>query len=159
MPHGVIEWDTELLQRALHLGPADIQAYFTDGRRVSFILERRLMREVLGGRLASSEGDDYDVIDRDDRKWEVRSVSAGGIYFCPSYMVGSGRKFDCQGFLRKLDAIHGFAISDITRFPSVPYWLVKATVVREWWDSGRLGAASKIPRHRALELLQTLDRR
>lgn len=51
------------------------------------------MREVLGGRLARSEGDDYDVLDRHGRKWEVRSVSKGGICFCPSYMVGSGRRF------------------------------------------------------------------
>lgn len=64
------------------------------------------MREVLGGCLAKSEGDGYDVLDRAGRKWEVRSVSKGGMYFCPSYMVGSGRRFNCDGFLRKLNDIH-----------------------------------------------------
>ena len=54
------------------------------------------MREVLGGKLAPSEGDDHDLIDTQGRKWEGRSVSGGGIYFCPSYMVGSGRRFDCD---------------------------------------------------------------
>jgi hypothetical protein len=120
------------------------------------MLERRLMREVLGGRLATSEGDDHDLVDAQDRKWEVRSVSGGGIYFCPSYMVGSGRRFECEGFLRKLGMIHGYVVSDITQFPKVPYWLVEAALVRQWWDKGKLASATKIPRSRALELLLTV---
>src|SRR2546425_12480156 len=35
----------------MHLSADEVRAYFTDGRRVSFMLERRLMREVLGGNL------------------------------------------------------------------------------------------------------------
>lgn len=154
--NGVLEWDLAALQRSLHLTDEEVRAYFTDGRRVSFLLERRLMREVLGGQLARSEGDNYDVLDRDGRKWEVRSVSRGGIYFCPSYMVGSGRRFDCDGFLRKLDEIHGYAISDITAFPRVPYWLVTAADVRNWWDCRRLGPSTQISRDRALALLRSL---
>ncbi|MGB7791651.1 MAG: hypothetical protein WBL39_10590 [Terrimicrobiaceae bacterium] len=56
MPHGILEWDIDQLQHAMHLNVDDIRAYFTDGRRISFMLERRLMREVLGGRLAISAG-------------------------------------------------------------------------------------------------------
>jgi len=61
--------------------------------------------------------------------------------------------FDCAGFLRKLDSIHGYAIPDITMFPEVPCWLVQSRVVRNWWDPGKLGTTSEIPRLRALELL------
>ena len=153
---GTLEWDLPALQRSLHLSEEEVLAYFTDGRRVSFILERRLMREVLGGRLANSEGDGYDVMDSKGRKWEVRSVTKGGIYFCPSYMVGSGRKFECDGFLRKLDDIHGYAISDVTGFPRVPYWLVTAKEVRHWWDSNQLGPSSQISRDKALILLKDM---
>ena len=153
---GILEWDLPALQSSLHLSEDEVRAYFTDGRRVSFILERRLMREVLGGRLADSEGDGYDVLDRKGRKWEVRSVTRGGIYFCPSYMVGSGRKFDCDGFLRKLDDIYGYAISDVTGFPQVPYWLVTAAEVRNWWDSNRLGPSTQISRDKALVLLKNM---
>lgn len=59
MPHGYLEWNLEELRAAMHLNAEDVLAYFTDGRRVSFMLERRIMREVLGGRLAASEGDDH----------------------------------------------------------------------------------------------------
>jgi len=140
----------------MHLTVDDIRMYFTDGRRVSFVLERRLMREVLGGKLAVSEGDDHDLVDAKGRKWEVRSVSGSGIYFCPSYMVGSGRRFECDGFLQKLSMIHGYAISDITQFPRVPYWLVEAATVRRWWEMEKLGPATQISRKRALALLQSL---
>lgn len=158
MPHGTLEWNLDELERAMKLNRDDVRAYFTDGRRVSFILERRLMREVLGGHLAGSEGDDHDLVDREGRRWEVRSVSARGMYFCPSYMVGSGRRFDCPGFLRKLDAIHGYVISDITGFPSVPYWFVESNRVQQWWDNGSLRTTTVIPRAQALSLLHTVPR-
>ena len=135
---------------------SDVNAYFTDGRRVSFLLERRIAYEVLNGSLASSEGAGYDVLDSDGRKWEVRSVSKGGIYFCPSYMVGSGRRFEKDGFLQKLDEIAGYIVSDIQCFPSVPYWQIPADTVRAWWFQGQLGTASKISRAKALSLLRSL---
>jgi len=83
-------------------------------------------------------------------------MSASGIYFRPSYMAGSGRRFECDGFLRKLGRIHGYVISDITQFPRIPYWLVEAGLVRQWWDRGQLLTASKIPRARAIDLLRTV---
>lgn len=83
-------------------------------------------------------------------------LSKGGIYFCPSYTVGSGRKFDCDGFVRwKLDEVHGYAISDITGFPRVPYWLVTAEQVRNWWNSSRVGRSTQISRDKALALSAT----
>ncbi len=153
---GRFEWDTGEIAAALKISNEDVRAYFTDGRRVSFLLERRIAYDVLHGSLASSEGAGYDVLDEHGRKWEVRSISRQGIYFCPSYMVGSGRAFDEPGFLEKLAAIEGYIVSDIQRFPSVPYWVIRAGVVKRWWDQGRLGTASKISRERALSLLREM---
>jgi len=62
-PSGRLIWDLEEISRALKLTPADVRAYFTDGRRVSFILERRIAYEIIKGRLAPSEGAGYDLID------------------------------------------------------------------------------------------------
>ena len=92
----ILNWDISILAQSLRLSEEDTKLYFTDGRRVSFILERRICNEILQGRLATSEGAGFDVFDKDGKKWEARSVTAGGIYFCPSYMVGSGRRFEEQ---------------------------------------------------------------
>ena len=153
---GLFEWDINQISAALKISPTDVHAYFTDGRRVSFLLERRIAYEVLNGSLASSEGAGYDVLDSQGCKWEVRSVSKGGIYFCPSYMVGSGRHFEEHGFLKKLQEIFGYVVSDIQQFPSVPYWRIPADTVRTWWRQGNLGPASKISRDRALSLFRRI---
>jgi hypothetical protein len=60
-------------------------------------------------------------------------------------MVGSGKQFEEEGFLAKL--------SEIESFPEIPFWIVTANDVMNWWRSGELGVNSKISRERALRLL------
>lgn len=155
-PHGVLSWDLSSISSALSLSVNDVVEYFTDGRRVSFVLERRLAYEVLGGKLAPSEGAGYDLIDKNNNKWEVRSITRGGIYFCPSYMVGSGRSFDERGFVTKLNEIEGYIVSDIESFPKIPYWSIPKTTVEHWYKTKQLGAGTKISRAKMLSLLEGL---
>lgn len=153
---GRFRWDVQQIAVALKIDTVDVMAYFTDGRRVSFLLERRIAYEVLNGALAPSEGAGYDVLDSQNRKWEVRSVSSAGIYFCPSYMVGSGRRFDETGFFEKMNEIAGYVVSDIQAFPDIPYWTVPVEKVKEWWQEGQLGTTTKISRDKALQLLRRM---
>jgi len=156
-PLGTLSWNLGAIARSLNITEDDTMEYFTDGRRVSFIIERRLAHEVLHGRLAPSEGASFDVFDSDDNQWEVRSITEGsGIYFCPSKMKGSGRHFEERGFLEKLDEIVGYYVSDIERFPDVPYWSVSSEQVRRWWEERRLGTTTSISRVRALDLLRRM---
>jgi hypothetical protein len=53
---GIFDWDIDEIAAALKITREDTKAYFTDGRRVSFLLERRIAYEVLKGSLAPSEG-------------------------------------------------------------------------------------------------------
>jgi len=153
---GLLSWNIKAISKALKISPEEVKQYFTDGRRISFILERRLAREVLMGKLAPSEGASFDLTDAKGGMWEVRSISRQGIYFCPSYMVGSGRCFEEQGFLNKLNSIEGYIVSDIESFPSVPFWIIPYTVVLNWWQQGQLGINSKISRAKALSLIKTI---
>ena len=150
---GRFTWDIEEIAKALKITKDDVRLYFTDGRRVSFLLERRLVYEILHGKLAPSEGAGFDLFDSKGGKWEVRSISKGGIFFCPSYMVGSGRSFAEKGFLRKLKEIEGYVISDIESFPDIPFWIVTSKQVESWWNSGKLGTTTKISRKKALHLI------
>jgi len=152
-PNGILSWNISEIAKVLKIRPEDVREYFTDGRRVSFIVERRLAREVLRGQLAPTEGAGYDIIDSQGGKWEVRSITRSGIYFCPSYMVGSGRHFEEEGFLTKLEEIKGFIIADVESFPEIPFWIIPVEQVIRWWNKGRLGTTTKISRSRALELL------
>lgn len=140
----ILEWNLKRLADALQIAKDDVEAYFRDGRRISFILERRL-RDSLGWKLAPSEGAGYDLVDRAGVYWEVRSVSKS-VYFCPSYMVGSGRRFELTGFMAKLSNLGGYICSDITLFPKVPVFVVPATLVRELYESNSLGPNTSISR-------------
>ncbi|MBI5332694.1 MAG: hypothetical protein HZB65_03920 [Candidatus Aenigmarchaeota archaeon] len=154
---GVFKWDIAEIAKALKIKQTDVRLYFTDGRRISFMLERRLAYEILKGRLAPSEGAGYDLIDTKGGKWEVRSISKGGIYFSPSYMVGSGRSFNKKGFLKKLKEIKGYIISDIESFPKIPFWIIPVELVIQWWKEGKLGTTTKISRQTALNLIDTIS--
>ena len=117
---GILKWNLNSIAVSMHLSPAETLDYFTDGCRVSFILERRICREIIVGRLAPNEAAGFDLIDAHGRKWEVRWITRQGVYFRSSYMVGSGRKFDEGGLFKKLHEIEGYVISDVTKFPEIP---------------------------------------
>ena len=153
---GKLTWDINLISESLQLHPDDIKQYFTDGRRISFLIERRLCY-LLDGSLSINEGCDYDLEGRGGLKWEVRSLSKTGIYFCPSYMVGSGRSFNSEGFENKLQKIDGYIISDIMKFPNIPYWIIPVDIVKTWWLTGQLGNTSKIGRKRFKLLLDDIS--
>lgn len=146
MPHSFrLTWDLGQLAAAMQIEEDEVLTYFRDGRRVSFVLERRIRDSFPSWTLAPSEGAGYDLLDERGGKWEVRSVSKK-IYFCPSYMVGSGRKFAEEGFVAKLDDIEGYICSDITMFPDIPVFMVPGDLVRELYLDGQLGPSTSISR-------------
>ena len=148
-----LSWDEKELAAAFRVTVEDIKEMMTDGRRASFIIERRLVLEHPGWQLAKSEGAAYDLIDPDKRTWEVRSITRGGVYFNPSNQVGSGRRFEEAGFQRKLDGIEGFILTDIVTFPSIDVFVVPIEIVRRWHRSHELGANARVSRARFLERL------
>ena len=149
-----LKWDIDDLSKAMKITKDDVKQYFTDGRKVSFILERRIAYEFFKGKLAKTESEDYDLIDRKGHRWEVRSITKGGVYFCPSNQVGKGRVFERKGFLKKLRDIDGYVLADVLEFPNVPFWVITSDVVRKWWDEGSLGKNSHISHKKALELIK-----
>ena len=148
-----MRWDEDELARAFKVEVSDVREYLTDGRRVSFIIERRLKWENQGWTLAPSEGAGYDLLDPQGGMWEVRSITRQGVYFNPSNQVGSGRKFDEAGFQDKLRNIKGFILSDIVGFPIVDVVVVPVQNVLRWHASGYLGANAKVSRVKFLNQL------
>ncbi|MDD9843686.1 MAG: hypothetical protein OXU85_07360 [Thaumarchaeota archaeon] len=153
--HGTIDWDLTALSAALQISENATQEYFTDGRRISFLLERRLATEVFHGRIADSEKAGYDLIDGSGNRYEVRCVTRSGVYFSPSYMVGFGRAFDKHGFLKKLSSIHGYALCDIIKFPKIPCWSMTSDDILELYNKDKLGKRCMLYRNAALRMLNS----
>lgn len=148
-----ISWDEKELARAMRVKVEDVREYFMDGRRVSFIIERRLKWDHPGWQLAPSEGAGYDLLDPTGGMWEVRSITGGGVYFNPSNQVGSGRKFNEDGFQAKLGGVKGFILTDIMQFPDMDVYVVPVQNVLRWHAAGQLGANAKVSRARFLKNL------
>ena len=148
-----INWDVDKLSDAFQVTKEDVREYFTDGRRVSFIIERRLKWDHPGWQLAPSEGAGYDLKDPNGGLWEVRSVTRGGVYFTPSNQVGSGRKFNEDGFQGKLSGVMGFILTDIEMFPSMDVYVVPVQNVIRWHGQGTLGSNAKVSRMKFLNEL------
>ena len=152
-----LQWDIQKLSEALCLSKEDVIDYFKDGRRISFILERRICREVLGGKMPKSEGESFDIFDKDGGKWEVRSVTDTGTYFCPSSMIGAGRSFDEDGFISKLQGIEGYILADITKFPKVEYWSATSYEIIDLYVNKRIHHSTKVGRQRVMDLTKPSD--
>lgn len=148
-----MHWDEDELARAFKVTTKDVREYLTDGRRVSFIIERRLKWENPGWKLAPSEGAGYDLLDPDGGMWEVRSITRQGVYFNPSNQVGSGRVFNEDRFQAKLGGIKGFILSDIVGFPVVDVFVVPVQNVLRWHSQQRLGTNARVSRSKFLSEL------
>ena len=148
-----INWDKKLISKAFKITKKDVHEYFTDGRRVSFLIERRLKWDHPGWELAKSEGAGYDLKDPNKDLWEVRSITRSGVYFTPSNQVGSGRKFNENDFNKKLLNIKGFILTDIEQFPRMEVFVVSVENVIRWYSNGLLGKNAKISRKKFLNQL------
>lgn len=146
-----IKFDCASLANAFAVEEDDIYEFMTDGRRASFIIERRLKWAHPGWELAPSEGAGYDLLSPDKEKWEVRSITRGGVYFNPSNQVGKGRVFEEKGFLEKLDDVRGFILSDITKFPDIPVYVIPVENIIRWYKGGQLGVNAKVSRRKFVE--------
>lgn len=148
-----IDFDCEKLSDAFGVEAEDVFEFMTDGRRASFIIERRIKWAHPGWELAPTEGAGYDLMSPEGEKWEVRSITQQGVYFNPSAQVGKGRSFEELGFLAKLDDIEGFILSDITEFPRIPVFVVPVENVIRWYSGGLLGLNAKVSRKKFLSTL------
>lgn len=153
-PTHILRFDMFELAQGLQLRDEDVLELFTDGRRSSWVMERRIARAE--GWTPAMEGAEYDLVDPLFRKWEVRSLSRRGTHFCPSSMIGTGREFTVSGFLQRLCFLDGYVIADVTKFPDVPYWIVPRHVVQVWWVGGHLGINTKVARKKMVEMLDNL---
>jgi hypothetical protein len=52
--------------------------------------------------------------------------------------------------------VEGYIVSDIEKFPSVPFWKIGKATVLDWWRKGRLGGSTKVSRDVALGLVRSM---
>jgi hypothetical protein len=138
-PYMTLTWNIHDLAAALGLTAGDTMEYFLDGRRIGFLLERRILKEHPAWKASPSEAAGYDLVDEAGAFWEVRSITdAKGAYFTPSGSTGKGRSFSEGAFQAKLGLVAGYLCCDVSQFPNVPVYRVPSALVRELHASNLL---------------------
>jgi len=72
----------------------------------------------------------HDVVENDD-KIEVRCVTKGGVDLKPSNQTGSGRKFNGEAAIAKLQDISAIVAVDIRNFPIVDFYKLSSKFILE----------------------------
>lgn len=134
----ILKWNIAELSTAMKIAEDDVISYFTDGRRVSFLLERHLSK-LYEGALAKSERDSYDFEDIFGGKWEVRSITKSGTFFSPSIDVGGKREFNEENLLNKIKNLAGYILCDVTQFPEVKIYEIPSNTVIKWFKNRDIG--------------------
>lgn len=148
-PFTEFTWDPRAIAAALQISLEQVYLCFRDGRKVSFVIERRF---IPLGFAPAAEGKGYDVIDSSGGLWEVRGIT-DKVSFAPSSMMGKGRKFDEEAFLDRLETLKGYLLADVDSFPHVPCWMVPASYVACWYIKRKLGKTASAGRKKILALL------
>jgi hypothetical protein len=148
---GLFEWDVAKCAEGLQLPSERLLAFFKDGRRFAWLLEESLAARH--DMVRQGETDDFDLQDAAGRRWEVRCCTKGGLFFCPSNMVGKGRKFNFEDWVIKQANVSGWIVADINTFPRVPYWVIPGAVVGGWWNAGALGPSTHVRHTRFRDLI------
>tara|TARA_Y100001938_G_C7882797_1_gene325858 strand:- start:200 stop:637 length:438 start_codon:yes stop_codon:yes gene_type:complete len=98
------------------LSQEKVNKLFCDGRRASGFLELQLEEWFPDLSFVDQKG--YDHIDNNGVKYDAKCFTKGGAKFCPSVMLGAGRKID-EDMLweHAMDMIYIFC--DVVDFPKV----------------------------------------
>ena len=98
------------------LSNEQINNIFQDGRSASRFLEYQLEKWFPDLTFVDKHG--YDHIDSDGNKYDAKCFTKRGSKFCPSNMIGGGRKVNESVFLEHAKTIT-YIFCDIIDFPKV----------------------------------------
>jgi len=150
-----IEFDITKLSDALGIPVWSVRELFSDGRPVSFIIKQRLAVDMGWG--LADKNDDYDWIDEFGNYVESRVLTRHGVSFVPNKMLGTGRYFEQEGFLTKLNIVEFFIVTDVTRFPFVHFYKIDSGQIRKWYHSGKILDGGKLTVGAFFRILQQPD--
>lgn len=100
------------------LEPDFLYEMFRDGRFCCEPLSRHLEQQFDGLEFVDRKG--YDFIHPELGKIEKKQITKGGLKFCPSAMIGAGRKVNYQEVVEHIHNLNlVYVLADITEFPKV----------------------------------------
>jgi len=142
-PTKMLIWDIEEVAAALRIDVQSVRKYFTDGRRVAFLIERRialllawLTVEAPTGKLGTSR-------------------AAAFVFFLVTWSDPVGRSI-LRVFCANSRELRVTLYQTLSPFQWCHVAMLKLVTVETWWQAGRFRSTTKISRETMLELVQSL---
>ena len=108
-----------------------------DGRPFSYFIEKWLEENYPLKHISGCKS--YDFIDKNNKNifYDEKTFTKGGCRFCPSNMIGQGRKFDKTVFEEKTKKLIYCIVSNID-FPNIKVKFIKGNELAYKYPDGKI---------------------
>ena len=120
-----------------NLSSTDCYQVYKDGRVFSHFIERWLANNYPLKWIGGCQSHDFVDINNEEIKYDEKTFTKGGCHFCPSNMLGQGRKFDKVVFEEKTKKLIFCIVSNIN-FPEIKIKFVKGTDLLVKYPKGKI---------------------
>ena len=110
---------------------------FKDGRVFSHFIERWIDKNYPLKWIGGCQSHDFVDINNEEIKYDEKTFTKGGCNFCPSNMLGQGRKFNKEVFEEKTKKLIFCIVSNIN-FPEIKIRFVKGDDLLVEYPKGKI---------------------
>jgi len=112
----------------------ELNELFMDGRISSHFMERDLGKRFNLKHVSGCKDHDLVAV---DLKIDEKTFTRGGCKFMPSNMIGTGRSFNKEEFIKKSSNLV-YAIVSVVNFPEIKTRFVKGSILAEKYPMGEI---------------------
>lgn len=120
-----------------NLSPESCIEIFKDGRPFSHFIEHWISKNYPLDHVAGCKDHDFKDSLNPEIKYDEKTFTKGGCHFCPSNMIGTGRKFDKEIFEEKSKKMI-FCIVSNTKFPEIKIKFVPGYELCKLYPKGKI---------------------
>jgi hypothetical protein len=120
-----------------------ITEIFKDGRPFSYFIEKWLEQNYPLKHITGCKSYDFVDMNNNDILYDEKTFTRQGCNFCPSNMLGQGRKFNEEVFIEKSNKLIFCIVSNIN-FPEIKIKFMKGSDLIKLYPKGKISLKEHI---------------
>ena len=120
-----------------NLPKTKVAEIYKDGRAFSHLIEPWLAANYPLEHVPGCKGYDFKDANYPETLYDAKTFTKGGCSYCPSNMLGMGRKFDAQTFKEKTEKLIFCVVSNIN-FPEIKVKFIAGTALLVLYPRGKI---------------------
>jgi hypothetical protein len=126
-----------------NLSESNVLKIFKDGRPFSHFIEQWLEKKYPLKHITGCKEYDFIDLNNSEIKYDEKTFTKGGCKFCPSSMLGTGRKFDQARFEEKAKNMIYIIVSNIN-LPEIKIKFVKGSELIKLYPKGTIPLSNHV---------------